>query len=515
MNPEKGFINTPQTRQIKNIVLIEHKAQGFHVFSRYKLPRLGLPLLGAVLEQEMGASVKIYFQECSKIDWEEVMDADLVGISTITTTAPAAYGMVERIKKAKDIQVVMGGAHVSFLPDEGLEKGADFVVRGEGERTLVELIEHIQDGRDPAGIAGLSYRRDGEIVHNPDRERINELSTLPWPNLSLIQGFDARTIIPIMTSRGCPFDCTFCTVTAMFGRKYRFRDTDDVMAELESLYQRNPKAIFFFYDDNFTAAPSHTKELLRRMKEKGITPRWTAQTRVDVVNDDELMQLMEDTGCMFLYLGLESSNPETLKAYNKAQTVQDIEKAVRVIHQHKIKVHGMFVMGSDEDDKESIRETVRFSKKAGIDTVQYMILTPIPGSGTYKEMCRQDRIFVDDWTKFSGHHVVFRPLKMTPFQLQKEAGIKATRKFYSRAQAWKFGFSFRFRDMVLSIYGHKMLMKWKNRNRYWLSELKHGYKAERAHGKQVQLDLEESCAGMEPVKNKKGSGHNREFAGVE
>src|SRR5450759_2835603 len=280
--------NTTETREIKNVVLIEPKAPGFHVFSRYKLPRLGLPLLGAVLEQELGASVKIYFQECARIDWDEVASADLVGISTITPTAPVAYGLVERIKKVTDAPVVMGGAHVSFLADEAMEKGADFVVRGEGEKTLVELVRHLNGSPEYADISANA-----------------DLSSLPWPKLSLIQGFDERTIIPVMTSRGCPFNCKFCTVTSMFGRKYRFRDTEDVIAELAELYEQYPKAVYFFYDDNFTAAPSHTKELLRRMKEKGITPRWTAQTRVDVVDDDELMQLMEETGCMFLYLGLE------------------------------------------------------------------------------------------------------------------------------------------------------------------------------------------------------------------
>src|SRR5450759_14711 len=192
--------NTTETREIKNVVLIEPKAPGFHVFSRYKLPRLGLPLLGAVLEQELGASVKIYFQECARIDWDEVASADLVGISTITPTAPVAYGLVERIKKVTDAPVVMGGAHVSFLADEAMEKGADFVVRGEGEKTLVELVRHLNGSpeyADISAIASLTWARDGAVVHNPDREWNADLSSLPWPKLSLIQGFDERTIIPV------------------------------------------------------------------------------------------------------------------------------------------------------------------------------------------------------------------------------------------------------------------------------------------------------------------------------
>jgi radical SAM superfamily enzyme YgiQ (UPF0313 family) len=495
---------TDEKTRMKKIVLIEPKAPGFHVFSKFKLPRLGLPLLGAVLEQELGASVKIYFQECARIDWDEVQQADLVGISTITSTAPVAYSLVERIKKITGAPIVMGGPHVSFLPEDALDNGVDFVVRGEGEVTLIELIKALEAGCAGLGdIAGLSYVEDGEVRHNPDRERIAELSTLPCPDLSLIQGFEKRTIIPILTSRGCPFQCTFCTVTSMFGRRYRFRDVDDVIAELEVLYERYPKALYFFYDDNFTASPAHTKELLRRMLEKGITPKWTAQTRVDVVDDDELMGLMRDTGCLFLYIGVESANPETLKSYHKSQTVEDIRHAVEVIHDHGIKVHGMFVLGSDEDDKESIRETVKFARKTGINTVQFLVLTPIPGSETYDEMRRDGRIFVDDWAKFSGHHVVFVPKKMTPFQLQKEAGVKAMRKFYSIRQCWKLGMRFKWYEMAVSIYGHRTVKKWKSRNRYWLSELKHRYKAERAHRRQATLDMEDSGATAE-------SGYERE-----
>jgi radical SAM superfamily enzyme YgiQ (UPF0313 family) len=485
---------------IEKVVLIEPKSPGFHVFSKFKLPRLGLPLLGAVLKKELGVQVKIYFQEITKLDWEEVLDADLVGISTITSTAPVAYGIADRIKKSSEIPVVMGGAHVSFLPEEALEKGADYVVRGEGELTFVELINHLSSGEgELKEIAGLSFKDSEGIHNNPDREMIKDLSSLPWPDLSLIEGFEKMKIIPMVTSRGCPYDCKFCSVTSIFGRRYRFRETDDVIAELETLTANNPKhSSVFFYDDNFTASPAHTKELLRKMKERGVTPRWTAQARVDVVEDQELMQLMRDTNCIHLFLGLESINPATLEAYRKAQTVADIERAVHIIHKYKIKVHGMFVLGSDEDDKETIRETVRFARKSGIDTVQFLVLTPLPGTETYDELREQGRIFVDDWSKFSGHHVVFKPAKMSPFQLQKESGLKAMRKFYSVFQCWKLGLTFRWKEMAIKIYAHHTINKWISNNKYFVSELRHRYKAERqahkaekAHRKQERLEQEE------------------------
>ena len=472
--------------KINNVVLIEPGSPGVHVFSRYKLPRLGLPLLGALIERELGISAKIYFQETTRVDWSEIARADLVGISTITSTAPEAFNLLARVKQTGDIPVVMGGPHVTFLPEEALQKGADFVVRGEGEETFVELIKTLSAGEgDLSAIPGLSYVEAGAFRHNEDRPRISDLSSLPWPDLSLIEGFERSKIVPVLTSRGCPFNCTFCSVTGMFGRTYRFRDTDDIIAELEHLYSRSPKSVFFFYDDNFTASPSHTKELLIKMKEKGITPRWTAQARVDVVKDGELMRLMRETGCLFLYLGLESINPATLEAYRKSQTVEDIVEAVKVIHEHKIKVHGMFVLGSDEDDRATIRETVRFAKKTGIDTVQFLVLTPLPGTEFYREMCNQNRIFVTDWSKFSGHHVVFYPKKMSAFQLQREASLRAMRKFYSLWQCWKLGMLFRWKEVAIRVYAHHVVSKWKSMNRDFLAELKRRYKAEKADNKDV------------------------------
>jgi radical SAM superfamily enzyme YgiQ (UPF0313 family) len=492
---------------IEKVVLIEPKSPGFHVFSKFKLPRLGLPLLGAMLKKELGIQVKIYFQEIAKIDWNEVLDADLVGISTITPTAPVAYGLADRIKKSSEIPVVLGGPHVSFLPQEALDSGADYVIRGEGEFAFVELIRHLSTGEGELGdIAGLSFKDPEASHHNPDRERIKELSSLPWPDLSLIEGYEKLKITPMVTSRGCPYDCKFCSVTSIFGRRYRFRDADDVIAELEALTADRRKPSVFFYDDNFTASPDHTKELLRKMKERGLTPRWHAQARVDVVEDEELMQLMRDTNCIHLFLGLESINPATLEAYRKTQTVADIERAVKVIHRYKIKVHGMFVLGSDEDDRETIRETVRFARRCGIDTVQFLVLTPLPGTETYDELCEQGRIFVDDWSKFSGHHVVFKPAKMSPFQLQKEIGLKAMRKFYSLFQCWKLGLTFRWKEMAIKIYAHHTLTKWKSENKYFVSELRHRYKAERqahkaekARRKQERIErkeLEDAAVGV-------------------
>lgn len=455
------------------VTLIEPKAPGVHVYAKFKLPRLGLPLLGAMLERELGIRPTIYFEELGNIDMNDVANSDLVGISTITPTAPEAFAILEQIKQRSNIPVVMGGPHVTFLPEEALEKGADFVVRGEGEYALLGLVRQLMAEEDDfQSIPGLSYRTGDGFKHNPEVPRVKHLEELPWPDLTLIKGHEKIRIVPVMTSRGCPYNCKFCSVTKMFGRRYRFRDTPDVLNELEMLYSRNPRASFFFYDDNFTAQPKRTKELLRGMIDRGIKVKWTAQARVDVVKDVELLELMRESGCMFLYLGLESINPRTLEIYRKEQTVQDIAEAVKVLHTYAIKVHGMFVLGSDEDDVKTIRDTVRFARGLKIDTVQFLILTPLPGTETYDELCEQERILVDDWSKYSGHHVVFDPQKMTAYQLQKEGSIRSMRRFYSLWQCWKLGIRFRWWDFAIYAYAHHTINRWISRNKGFIKGLK-------------------------------------------
>ncbi len=400
-----------------------------------------------------------------------------MGISTITPTANDAYRVLEKVKQLGDTPVVMGGPHVTFLAGEALSKGADYVVRGEGEEAFIELLRHLGgDGVSLESIAGLSWREEDTFHDNPDRPRIADLSSLPWPDLSLIERRERIKTIPMMTSRGCPFKCNFCSVTSIFGHKYRFRDTEDVIEELKFHHSTHPKSSVFFYDDNFTANVAHTKEMLREMQRLDIPARWSAQARVEIARDPELMQLLQETHCTYLYLGLESVNPATLASYHKSQTVEDISEAVRVIHKHKISVHGMFVLGSDEDDVKTLKETVKFAKKAHIDTVQFLALIPLPGTEVFRELKKQDRILSYDWGKYDGHHVVFQPARMAQYALQKRGPNGAMRSFYSAWEATKMGLHFKWRNMVLRIFANRAIKRWKSDNSEWMHDLKARYK---------------------------------------
>jgi len=190
------------------------------------------------------------------------------------------------------------------------------------------------------------------------------------------------------------------------------------------------KATKFIVDDNFTADKKRTKDILRGMIAAGIKTRWSAQVRTDVARDPELLRLMADSGCHTLYIGFESINAGTLESYNKKQGLEDIISCIRSVKDHGIHIHGMFVLGADTDDVETIRRTADFATGQGIDTVQFLILTPLPGTPLFHDMTEGRRLLHTDWSKYDVQHVVFEPRLMSPATLQIET-FMAMARFYS------------------------------------------------------------------------------------
>ena len=401
--------------------------------NRFTMVRVG-PVLLSTLLKERGYEVKAFVEDIAPPDWSFIENSDIVCISTVTPTAPRAYIMASRIRSL-GIPVVMGGVHPTFLPDESMLY-SDFVIRGEGEFALIELIHALEKGRTKfSAIKGLSYKRkDGSIRHNPlgDLLAEEELNALPVPDFSLVHKWKSNILYPISTSRGCPFDCSFCSVIPMFGNRYRFKSIDSVLKELKH-FQSVSKAVKFFVDDNFTANKKRSKELLKEMIVQGYTSRWSTQTSADVARDGELLDLMAKSGCGTLYIGFESINPETLKSYKKRHVPGDIVSCVKTIQAHGLHVHGMFVVGADTDDVDVIRRTAEFAIDCGIETAQIIPLTPMPGTPLFEEMKGNGRLLHTDWTKFNLQHVVFKPALMSPRVLQIET-LQGMGRFYS----WKY-----------------------------------------------------------------------------
>jgi anaerobic magnesium-protoporphyrin IX monomethyl ester cyclase len=464
-NPEGPL---PVSRSVMKIRLIEPEPPGMHVWAKVLLPRLGLPIIAATLKSH-GHDVLVYNPTMAPIDWEDVYTSDLVGLSSTTSTASTAYQFADELR-ARGIPVIIGGSHVTFMAEEALGH-ADYVARGEGgEELMLELIEALDGSRRLEDVGGLSFRQDGETVDNPLRERCIDLDTLPFPDLSLLVGNERLQTMPIMTSWGCPFACNFCSVTAMFGRKYRFRSAESVIAELED---KRPRRIFF-YDDNMAADKKRLKRLLTMMVERNLVIPWSAQVRTDVVRDPELLDLMRRTGCELVYLGLESVNQATLDGYEKSQTVEDIERAIKVLHDFGIKSHGMFVLGADTDTVQTVRDTVTFAIKNKIDTVMLNILTPLPGTPQFEELDATGRIFDKRWELYDAHHVVFEPKLMTPYELQIEV-LRGYMRFYSLRTWLKYIFTFRFtKQLLFHGWGMVIIRNWRKdeRNKAFIKALK-------------------------------------------
>ncbi len=450
-----------------NIVGIEPRNTRTHVFSAFRLPRLALPLLGTML-RDRGHRVTVFLEEWGEVDESVVREADLVLISTITPTAPRAYALAERIRRTYGKPVVLGGPHVTFCPDEALEY-ADFVVRGEGEFTVLDLVEALSNGGGWEKIAGLSYRRGEEKIHNPAREGFVELDDLPVPDFSLVPGVSAEKlrIYPIMTSRGCPYGCIFCSVIAMFGRRYRYRSSELILEELSRIQAGQH---VFFYDDNFAANRKRTKELLESLVRRGFRGGWSAQVRIDIYKDPELLELMRRSGCFVVYIGLESVNPETLKAFRKGITYQEIEEGIRTLHRYGIRVHGMFVLGADTDTEETIQATLEFARRVGLDSAQFLILTPVPGTRLFEDYQKAGRIFETSWDLYDGHHVVFRPAQLSARRLQELSYLLHCR-FYSLREALRFLLRGDLYGAYLRYLGRGFVKRWWRENREFFRRL--------------------------------------------
>lgn len=418
------------------IVFIEPRIAGANVYSKFSMPLLGPIYLGTILKNR-GHEVEIYNEDIYAPDYSR-LKADIVGISILTSTAKRGYEIAKRFPKEK---VIIGGVHASLLPGEALQFCRQVVI-GEAEGVISDVVE---------------ARLKAPLVYGSP---VTNLDMLPYPDFSLVKGFEpSRTITPISTSRGCPFDCSFCSVTKMFGRQYRFRSAQVVIGEL--LAQKARK--YFFCDDNFTAHPKRTQELLHLMIRNKIQ-RWACQVRCDVAKDDSLLDLMYKAGCRVVCVGFESVNQKTLHAYQKRQTVEQVIKAIQSFRKRHFKIHGMFVVGSDDDNVRTIWDTVRFALKKKIDTLQMMILTPFPGTKVYELLEAQKRIFTKDWSLYDGHHVVFKPKLLSAKELQMHV-FKAHVKFYSLFKALSSLLKWRFRDALFRAMGHIILREWKLRNR--------------------------------------------------
>lgn len=445
------------------IALVEAVSDLTHVYSRTYLPRVGLATMAAILHKN-GYICDLWIKSMTESEKANLAGYDLVGIGSLSSTIREAYALADALRK-KGTRVVMGGPHVTFLPEEALNH-CDYVVRGEGDETLLALVRLLEKGKNPDALKGISYKiSDTEFQHNETPDLVN-FSKIPSPDFTFSPQIDKHEIPPIIiTSRGCPHDCSFCSVTPLFGRKYRFKSHEQVIAELRPVQHGS----VCFGDDNFFAKPKRTKSLLREMiKQKAVPLRWSGQICVSAASDPELLALMEETRCRIVYVGVESVDPATLKKYGKAHTVDAVKKCVENLHKHNIGIHGMFVVDS-KDSPQAPKHIVDYAIKTDIDTIQVFSITPFPGTRAYID--NKDNLLHNQWTKYDGMHVVVQPEKCSAHAMQT-AIIDQMQRFYSMKRVLtsyrkKRGWRVKYR-----LGGHLLLKKWVKENADYIESLK-------------------------------------------
>jgi len=414
------FLNPPQTN------------------SKYKFlgvvaPSLGIGYMAAVLEQH-NIDVDVLDASALELTYEEIgeeilkRNPDIVSISALTPTIGVALDSADKIKQVKpDTIVVLGGYHPTFEYKSVLEEeSVDVVVRGEGEYTLLELVRTIENNGDLFNVEGLAFHDeyDGSLIVTPDRPIIENLDELPFPAFHLFPMEKYRilnittNVATIITTRGCPMQCSFCSSAALHGHKLRRRSVENVVNEIEMrLMEQNIDTIAFM-DDTFTLNKRFVKEFCSEIKKRDLKFWWGCTSRVDTL-DRDLLQTMKAAGCITIFIGVESADQQMLEKMNKNITVSKTENAFKLAREVGIRSIASCVIGMPEDTIKSMKQTIKFVKKLNPNYALYSLATPYPGTRFYNETFKKNLINIKDWSKYTLIDPVLKTVDCSSEELRK------------------------------------------------------------------------------------------------
>jgi radical SAM superfamily enzyme YgiQ (UPF0313 family) len=424
----------------------------------YRFPPMGLMKVAALTPADW--QPVIADEKIEPLDLTQ--EADLVGITAMTPTAKRAYEIADHFRQ-RGVKVVMGGMHASTRPEEALQH-CDSVVIGEAEELWPRLLADAN-----RGSLQRTYAHNGSFPVLQDQPRLDWAPMRPKDYLSLHF---------VETTRGCPHDCEFCSVTSAFGGRFRSRPLDEVVAELTALRSFEGlltlKRCVFFVDDNIVSNRAYAKELFTRIAHLRLN--WVGQASVNIVRDPEILKLAQQSGCRALFIGFETLCEECLASVGKKfNRPQDYLEVVKKIHDHGIGIDGSFVFGFDEDTEACFDRTLDFVMKAKLEIAYFSILTPYPGTRLHARLAAQNRLLTEDWDYYDANHVVFRPQRLTPEKLL-EGYNSVMKELYSASSifrrlwgttAWKnlfypmnFGFRQSVRGLIRRSESDGMLRQW-------------------------------------------------------
>jgi len=405
-----------------------------------------------------GYQVDVIDAESKNLSSHELVDhvqkfrPDVLGISSTTVAFHRAVEVADTIKKQyPNLIIVLGGPHVSSNVEDAMKKNCfDFGVLREGEVTFYHLLETLKKSENCDKISGIAFRKGSRLVVNPPGPSVKDLDTLPFPAFGLISdisiyappptNFKKLPVVNIITSRGCPSQCTFCD-QSIFGRKLRKRSAENIASEIELLYRQYGVREIAFVDDNFTLLPQRVKEIFNILNRKNIHLPWTCMSHINTV-DYDLLKFMKDKGCWHISFGIESGNIEILRRIKKNISIERVQQVITWCSKLSIKTKGFFIIGHPGETIETINETIHTALKMPLDDVVVTLNTPMPGTLQYAEADKYGKLDATDWSEFNMWRPVFVPQgldKRTMILKQKEI----YRRFYLRPRIiWRYFLSF-------------------------------------------------------------------------
>lgn len=399
---------------------------------------LGLGYIASVIRDEHDVRIldalNLDYTDEEVTDDIKKFDPDVVGI---TTTTPAIYEAYNVAKIAKtinpDITTIVGGAHATFMAREVLEECPylDIVVRGEGEETIQEVLHIVEKNKDLSMIRGITYRENGKIIETEDMPLIKDLDTIPFPSYDLLPELESNGVKygVMMTSRGCPFKCTFCSSSLLGQKRWRGRSADNVVEEIQFLESRGIKEIEFL-DDTFTLNSQRVIDICDRIKEEKIDLSWSCSSRVNTI-DKKMAEKMKEVRCHTIFFGVESGTDWVLKSIGKGISLEDAERSVQITKDLNMNSICSFILGMPEETIETINNTINFAIKLDPTFVQFSIATPYPGTELFDMAVKNGYLLTEDWTRYTGTDPVMKILAISTEKL-KELFTRAYLKFYLR-----------------------------------------------------------------------------------
>lgn len=377
----------------------------------------------AASARDAGHQVKVVIADRDTVDgYIQHYQPDVLGVSCVTSTYPVMRELLIHVKKRyPDVKTIIGGHHATFMYKEVFaDTGVDYICRGEGEEVFPKLLAELEKGNVHPEIEGIVYQLNGKYCNDSQIVIMKDIEHLPKITRDLCA--PEFTFKPkIVSSRGCPYDCSFCSISAFYAGSYRKRSVKAVIEEIKE-YLGWGEDTFWFHDDNLTLDPAWMHSFCDAVEAEGLKFHYNCMSRVDTIcNNPQLFARMAKTGCSLVSIGIESGIPEVLERMHKKINIAQIRQAIRIMNGLAISHNWYMILGSgDEFDTERhLKQNIRFFSSLPLGYVVISILTPFPGTELFHRLLAENRIRHYNWEDYDAMHCVYQPLGISPEALEK------------------------------------------------------------------------------------------------